>query len=130
MRHTLRLQGVVIGYSELEDIEPAVGRASGAFRPGLGYELVQPVFRIFALAAPRDGSPTDREALERYYSARDALPLELVDANGEPIKTTSVHIADYTIEEGSTAIAIDVLIKDDRYWQRRVAGQQRPTALH
>ncbi|HEY4216501.1 MAG TPA: hypothetical protein VGM67_05155 [Gemmatimonadaceae bacterium] len=130
MRHTLRLHGVVIGYSELEDIEPGVGRASGAFRPGLGYELVQPVFRIFALAVPRDGSPKDPDALERYYSARDALALELVDGNGEPVTTSSVHIADYTIEEGSAAIAIDVLIKDERYWQRRATGPQRPTALH
>ena len=56
MRHTVRLHGVIVGHSELENIEPGVGRAWGAFRPGLGYDLVQPVFRLFAQAVPRDGA--------------------------------------------------------------------------
>ena len=44
MRHTVKMHGVIIGYSELEHAEPDVGRAWGVFRPGVGYELVQPVF--------------------------------------------------------------------------------------
>jgi hypothetical protein len=119
MRHTLRLHGVIVGYSELERIEPGVGRASGAFRPGVGYELVQPVFRIFAQAAPRDGTPQDPKALERYYRARDILALELTEPDGRRVHTTSVHIADYSVEDGPEAMEIDVLIKDDDYWARR-----------
>jgi hypothetical protein len=120
MRHTVRLHGVIVGHSELENIDPDLGRAWGAFRPGLGYELVQPVFRLFAQAVPHDGSARDRELLERYYSARDALQFELQDANGRAIRTSAVHIADYTVEAGSDAIELDVLISDGGYWEQRV----------
>jgi hypothetical protein len=122
MRHTIRLQSVVVGYSELENIEPELGRAWGAFRPGLGYELVQPVFRLFAQAVPRDGSAKDTEMLERYYTARDALQLRLEDPDGRLIRTSAIHIADYTVEEGSAALELDVLISEDRYWDRRVGA--------
>jgi hypothetical protein len=119
MRHTVRLHGVIVGHSELENIDPVMGRAWGAFRPGLGYELVQPVFRLFAQAVPLDGAK-DTALLERYYAARDALQLELVDAEGRAIVTSAIHIADYTIEEGPSAIGLDVLVKDDAYWRQRV----------
>ena len=118
MRHTVRLHGVIVGHSELEDREPEAGRARGAFRPGLGYELVQPVFRIYAHAVPPDGSTRDEAALQRYYKARDALHLELVDASGRAIKTSAIHIEDYTVEAGPSAITLDVLIKDPAYWER------------
>jgi len=120
MRHTIRLQSVVVGYSELENIEPELGRAWGAFRPALGYELVQPVFRLFAQAVPRDGSPKNSELLDRYYAARDALHLRLEDPDGRLIRTSAIHIADYTVEEGSAALEVDVLISEDRYWEQRV----------
>ena len=119
MRHTVRLHGVIVGHSELEHAQPDLGRAWGAFRPGLGYELVQPVFRLFAHAVPKDGSPKDAELLDRYHKSRDALSLALEDASGRPIRTSAIHIADYTVEEGSTAIELDVLISDDSYWRRR-----------
>ena len=122
MRHTIRLQSVVVGYSELENIEPELGRAWGAFRPGLGYELVQPVFRLFAQAVPRDGSPKNKEMLERYYTARDALQLRLEDPDGRLIRTSAIHIADYTVEEGTAALELDVLISEDRYWEQRVGA--------
>jgi hypothetical protein len=119
MRHTVRLHGVVVGSSELEHAEPDLGRAWGALRPGLGYEMVQPVFRLFAQAVPRDGSAKNKEMLERYYKARDALQLQLEDTDGRIIHTSAVHIADYTVEEGESALELDVLISDDAYWQRR-----------
>jgi hypothetical protein len=81
--------------------------------------MVQPVFRLFAQAVPRDGSPQDKEMLDRYYKARDTLRLELQDSDGRVIRTSAVHIADYTIEEGENALELDVLISDDEYWSRR-----------
>jgi hypothetical protein len=122
MRHTVRLHGVIVGHSELEHAEPGLGRAWGSFRPGLGYELVQPVFRLFSRAVPRgdDAAATDDDMLERYYKARDALRLELHDADGRVIHTSAIHIADYTVEAGSTALELDVLISDEAYWRRRV----------
>jgi hypothetical protein len=120
MKHTVRLKGVIVGHSELEHIEPGTGRAWGSFRPGLGYELVQPVFALFAEAAPRDGALRDNAKLERYYAARDALDLKLEDATGRPIRTTTIHIADHDPGNRTNVPELDVLISDDDYWRRRL----------
>ena len=119
MRHTLKLHGVVIGWSELEEIEPEVGRAHGHFRPGIGYDLVQPVFRLFAEAVPRAGQAVQDEAkLARYYKSRDALHLELFDFAGRRILTSAIHIVDYTSDDAGKC-ELDVLISDVEYWERR-----------
>jgi hypothetical protein len=130
MRHTVRLHGVIVGHSELEHVDTGVSRAWGAFRPSLGYDLVQPVFRLFADAVPYDGSARDEAQLERYYKARDALQLELQEARGAPIRTTAIHIADYREQKGSAALELDVLIDDDAYWRQRAADKGgAPTRL-
>jgi hypothetical protein len=121
VKHTVRLKGVTVGHSELEHADPGVGRAWGSFRPGMGYELVQPIFQLYAEAVPRDGRARDASKLARYHSARDALGLELVDAAGQPIRTTAIHIADYSNGAGQQTIELDVLISDDGYWARRGA---------
>ncbi len=119
VKHTVKLHGVIVGHSELEHAERGVGRAWGAFRPGLGYELVQPVFRLFAQAVPRGSGERDEVTLARYYKARDALKLELQDAQGRAIPASDIHIADYTVEDGPSAIELAVLIPDQGYWSRR-----------
>jgi hypothetical protein len=135
MRHTVRLKGVIVGHSELEQTDEEVRRAWGVFRPGLGYDLVQPVFRLFSQAVPQDGSMRDSGLLERYYRARDALRLELEDADGKRIQTSTIHIADYTAERGegggddAAVLELDVLISDDGYWARRHVGPS-DTSLH
>ena len=132
MRYTLKLNGVVVGWSDLEEIEPSVGRAHGPFRAGVGYELVEPVFRLFAEAVPRS-TPRERDEakLQRYYRSRDALPLELFDATGRRIPTSAIHIADYASQngnvegeenEGKAERELDVLIPDEGYWRRRLAA--------
>jgi hypothetical protein len=123
MRHTVRLHGVIIGHSELEHFDAGLRRAWGPFRPGLGYELVQPVFRLFTQAVPLPDGPRDHPRLERYYQARDKLKLELQDADGRPIATTTIHIADYTEEKGPAALELDVLISDDGYWRKRLGAE-------
>jgi len=125
MRHTLRLHGVIIGHSDLENVDPDLMRAWGEFRPGLGYELVQPVFELFARAAPRDGSQKDRVLLDRYHESRDALNLELQDDRGQTIKTSAIHIADYSGEPGGPPPELDVLISENAYWVRRAGLMQR-----
>jgi hypothetical protein len=122
MRHILKLHGVVVGWSDLERIEPDLGRARGRFRPGIGYELVQPIFRLFAEAVPRSAELRDEAKLARYYKSRDALQLELVDASGRKIATSAIHIADYTNGGGGDDCELDVLIADVEYWQRRSAS--------
>ena len=120
MRHTLKLNGIVIGWSLLEEVDSADRRAWGQFHPGIGYELVEPIFRLFVQATPMPGGePLDEIKLERYIAARDRLPLELVDDRGRTIETAAIHIADYSETRGHDARSLDVLIKDDAYWARR-----------
>jgi hypothetical protein len=122
MRHTVRLNNIIVGHSELEHTEPELGRARGQFRPGLGYELVQPIFRLYSEAVASDGTQRDDAKLARYHRSRDALPLVLQDSVGRTIATSVIHIADYTDERGADAIELDVLISDDEYWESRSRG--------
>jgi hypothetical protein len=111
------MQGLIVGHSELEQRDASVRRAWGRFRPGLAYELVQPIFRLFTEAVPmRGGEPRDAEKLARYHAARDKLGLELVDAEGRKIDTAAIHIADYTEKQGRDAIELDVLVSDEEFW--------------
>lgn len=115
MRHTVKLHGVIVGHSDLELADESLGRAWGKFRPGLGYELVQPVFGLFSEAVPvHGGEPRDEIKLARYHAARDKLGLQLVDATGKEIATSAIHIADYPGQR-----ELDVLIKDEGWWAER-----------
>ena len=120
MRHTLKLNGIVIGWSELEEVDEVDRRVWGQFHPDIGYELVQPIFRLFVEATPMPGGePLDQIKLERYITARDKLPLELVDDRGRRIDTAAIHIADYSEKRGPDAMSLDVLVKDEAYWEKR-----------
>lgn len=122
MRHTVKLKDVIIGHSELEEADETLGRAWGAFRPGFGYDLVQPIFRLFTEAVPmRGGEPRDSEKLARYHAARDKLGLSLVDGGGRVIATSVIHIADYSDDGEKMDIGLDVLINDAAYWSARDA---------
>lgn len=115
MRHTVKLHGVIVGHSDLEEADAFLGRAWGRFRPGLGYELVQPVFQLFSEAVPmKGGEPRDKEKVERYLAAREKMGLSLVDGAGNVIKTSAIHIADYGAD-----LELDVLISDEEYWAER-----------
>lgn len=117
VRHTVKLHGIIVGHSELEERDESLGRAWGRFRPALGYELVQPIFRLFSEAVPMPGGePRDRDKLARYHAARDKLGLELVNAAGKSIPTSAIHIADYTVERGTDELELDVLISDAAFW--------------
>jgi hypothetical protein len=118
-RHTVRLKDIVVGWSDLEVVEPALGRARGRFRPGIGYDLVQPVFQLFTQAVPTPGGePKDPEKLDRYHRSRDALGLSLVDEAGRAIATSAIHIADYSEVRGGS-LELEVLIADRGYWDQR-----------
>ncbi len=121
-RHVVRLAGVVIGYSDLEEAWPGERRARGVFRPGIGYELVEPVFRLYTEAVPTaDGDVRDAAKLERYHSSRDALGLTLEEPDGTVVRTSAIHVADYTHDDRAADRLLDVLISDDGYWERRAA---------
>jgi hypothetical protein len=122
--YVLKLRGVIVGRSELEHRDVGASLASGEFRPGLGYELVQPVFRLFTEAVGgTTASPNDEAKLERYHRAREALPLELFDGAGRRLETGRIHIADRTEEEGPKAIALEVVVSDPTFWEGHVPGR-------
>lgn len=78
--YALRSGKLVIGRSELEDEHRERGERRGAFRPGFGWQLVEPVFDLLAEAQPDERGPVvDAEKLVRYQRARDALQLRVVD---------------------------------------------------
>lgn len=118
-RHTVKLHGIAVGYSDLEEADPVAGIARGRFRPGVGYDLVQPVFRLFSEAVPVPGGPVgDEGMLARYHKSRDALALTLEDDAGRVVSTSVIHICDYShLPKGS--IDLEVLVGDRAYWSRR-----------
>jgi hypothetical protein len=103
------LSGIKLGRSDLEREDTAKGVRRGVFIPSPAYELVEPVFRLYAEAVP-DGSahPADEDKLARYYKARDSLPLELVDGTGRVIPTRVIHIGDFRADSGAEAIELEV----------------------
>jgi hypothetical protein len=109
MTYTVRLSGIAIGYSELEQDERPAGLRRGAFRPAAGYDLVEPIFRLAVQAPPTDaGGSSESERMARYRQARAALPLELIDATGARVPTTYIHIEDLRPEQGPDAIRLEV----------------------
>ena len=117
-RHTIKLKSVVVGWSDLDDADPFAGKARGPFRPGIGYDLVQPVFNLYAEAVPHPGGEVrDQEKLARYLKSRDALGLSLEDEHGRVVRTSAIHIEDYSGRRGG--IEVEVLIADRDYWKRR-----------
>jgi len=104
MTYTLKLHGVIVGRSDLEDRDPAARVAHGHFRPGVGYELVEPIFA-------QRGSDSDAA---RYRESRKVLHLELFDANGMRVTMSGVDI------EGAgssrSELRLRVGVTDARFW--------------
>ena len=111
MSYTLTMAGVIVGRSELEMRDAAARVARGAFRPGLGYELAQPVFALY------QGQGSDTEGLARYRRARDALRLTLADSAGAPVPVRDLHIRPSTDGESSeSGLVLEIMTDDARIW--------------
>jgi hypothetical protein len=111
MSFTLTMSGVIVGRSELETRDPATRVVRGAFRPGLGYDLTQPIFALFTA---NDGDP---EALSKYRKARDALKLELTDSAGTPVRTRQIHIRPDGAAGGrKSGLLLEVETDDPTVW--------------
>ncbi|MDQ6828660.1 MAG: hypothetical protein M3081_07320 [Gemmatimonadota bacterium] len=113
--YTVRMHGVSIGFSSLSEADAASRVARGDFRAGLGFELVQPIFRLYAEAMPRGASePNDRAKLQRFQRARQALALELVSPAGRVLETESILILDY--DDGRE---LEASISDPKFWENQ-----------
>jgi hypothetical protein len=111
MSFTLSMSGVIVGRSELETRDAGRRVASGAFRPGLGYKLAQPVFALY------DAAARDTDALARYRNARDALRLQLTDSSGALVSVRELHIRrDSAASAAANALVIEVESDDPAFW--------------
>jgi len=107
MSFTLSMSGVIVGRSELEHRDSAQRLASGAFRPGLGYDLAQPIFALYERAAG------DADALSRYRKAREALRLELTDSSGKRVTVRELHIRSGSAEK---SLVLEIETDDPVIW--------------
>jgi hypothetical protein len=111
MSHLLKLHDVIVGRTELGAVDPGTQVARAPFRPGLGWELVEP---IFALARePREGegadaTDADRQRRRRYMQARDTLALALYAPDGALLETTRIDIT--TDAASPTGLVIEVRV--------------------
>jgi hypothetical protein len=108
---TLRLKEIVIGWSDLESRDASRRIARGSFRPGLGYELVEP---IFILRPTGDVGPDTLEREARYRRARDTLDLALYAPDGAELDTARIDIMRDT--SSATELALEVSIVDRKFW--------------
>jgi hypothetical protein len=112
-RYTLRLRDIVIGWSDLERRDQGTGVARGSFRPGLGWDLVEPIF-VLRPTDPAAPDAADRE--QRYRRARDTLSLSLHAADGTMLDTARIDVM--RDEESNTDLALEVVIVDQTFWAR------------
>lgn len=110
MSYVLKLRDVIVGRSDLAQRDAERRAARGAFRPGLGWELVEPIFALL----PVDDSRASAEQRSRYRQARDTLALALYAPNGQLVETARIDITpDAT---SSTGLTLDVGVVDDAFW--------------
>lgn len=104
-----------IGTSLLDERDPDMGTATGAFAPSSGYERVKSVFRIFS-DAQTDAGPHDKESIARYYEERAKLDLRLVTSDGVRIPTSVVHISDFSDGPDDDSYEVEVHIDDPAFF--------------
>ncbi len=102
MTYALKLHGIVLGRSELEDRDPSTRFVGGVFHPGTGYALIEPIFTL------RVTNP------ERYVRARDTLAFELADDGGPPLRAADVEIA-----ADGDALTLRARVDDAEFWSRQ-----------
>jgi hypothetical protein len=100
---TLKLHGVIVGRSDLEERDPEARTASGAFRKGAGYGLVEPIFDLRSAGADE----------KRYRKARDILALALYDEAGVLLDTSAIDLEPSAQPD---RLMLRATIVDPRFW--------------
>lgn len=90
----LRLGGVTLGRARLDPPDPRSGARSGRLSPTDAYDLICPIFRLFADAEAVPSPAARAAALERARRARAALKLNLVTEDGRPLAAGVIHVHD------------------------------------
>lgn len=108
----LKLRDVIVGRSELGERDRERGVARGPFRPGLGWDLVEPIFGL----AESAGGSVPEEQRARYRRARDTLALALYAPNEALVE--SIRLEVHKDAGSPTGLMLDATIVDDAFWQR------------
>lgn len=90
----LRLGGVTLGRARLDPPDPRAGSRSGPLSPTDAYDLICPIFRLFADAEAVEPAAARAAALERATRARAALKLHLLAEDGRPLSAGVIHVHD------------------------------------
>lgn len=112
MSYVLKLRDVIVGRSVLDARDSARRTARGPFRPGLGWELVEPIFDLL----PLDAAHATEEQRARYRKARDTLALSLYAPDGTLVDTARIDVV--RDPASSTGLTLDVGIVDDAFFAR------------
>lgn len=112
MSFVLKLRDVIVGRSTLEARDGARRSARGPFRPGLGWELVEPIFDLL----PLDAEPATEEQRARYRKARDTLALALYAPDGGLVDTARIDVV--RDAASPTGLTLDVGIVDEAFFSR------------
>ena len=115
MRFQILSQGQVIGESDLEGGDPAMGLAFGQFLPAEAYATVREVFRESTEAA----EAKDQQALEQCCRRRDDLALTLQDGEGREIAVGWIEIQDFTSMLGDAAYQVEIQILEPDFFRPR-----------
>ncbi len=115
-RYRIRCNGEEIGASELEERDSGMGIATGVFVPSPAYERVRATFRIFS-EAMRETGPADQEMIDRYYRERDKLGLTVVRPDGTLLRTSVVHISDFSEGPNDDSYEVEVHIDDPAFFE-------------
>lgn len=110
MPFTLKLRDVIVGRCDLPDRDPSRRIARGAFRPGLGWELVEPIFALL----PVGEDQASAEQRGRYRRARDTLALALYGPDAALIETSRIDVA--ADAASPTGLVLEVAIVDPVFW--------------
>ena len=118
MSYVLKLRDVIVGRCDLAQRDGERRTARGAFRPGLGWELVEPIFSLLPVG--------DVEAMveqrARYRRARDTLAIVLYAPNGALVETSRIDITPDA--SSSTGLTLEVGIVDEAFWNRQPASRR------
>ncbi len=105
MHVILRLHNVIVGHADLKVQDPVAGAWRGPFRPGLGWELIEPVFELRGAAQLPD-------AAERFEQARNALRFELTTADGTALALDGLDI--HTEQRGAQTVPTELFVRFTR----------------
>ena len=111
MPFVLKLRDVIVGRSDLAKRDRTLQIARGVFRPGVGWELVEPIFTMLGVEGSDDRGDEQRA---RYRRARDTLALALYTAAGALVESSRIDIR----RDGSSpsGLILEIKVVDDAFW--------------